>query len=341
MMDFAARKQALIDLGQLLASEYGQGEMRKHFPLAYRQNGWFRAEDSQKALDALINNYLAEEELNAFLANYQPEDYPISKRLGLVLAGNIPMVGIKDILLCFLAGHKALIKYSSKDAVLIPALLALWKQQQPAIAPYFEVVEQLKNFDAVIATGSDNSARYFEHYFSKKPHIIRKNRKSVAVLSGEESEEDILALGRDIFDYFGLGCRSVAKVYLPKDFNFELFMQRLEAFTPLEHHSKYRNNYDYNRSLYLLNGQEHYVNAVLALLPLPALESRIASLHYEVYKDLEELEQLLAKDWDKIQVVVNQRVKLARPSVKFGQAQQPKWSNFADGKDTLAFLLDL
>lgn len=263
------------------------------------------------------------------------------KRIGLVLAGNIPLVGWHDVLCTFVAGHKSVIKYSSKDNVSIPALIDRLIAIHPESASYFESVESLKDIDAVIATGGDTAATHFKHYFAKYPHIIRKNRNSVAVLSGEENTQDLMLVISDIMGYFGLGCRSVSKIYLPHGWPLDLLFEASLKHADNIHHSKYKNNYDYNHAMYLLSQQDFVTNDFLIMIEDQALASRIACLHYQRYGDLQEVISDLQRHEDELQCV-SSKIKLEGiKTVPLGQCQQPGLEDYADNIDIMHFLTHL
>jgi len=246
-----------------------------------------------------------------------------------------------DIIACFLSGHKAIIKLSEKDAVLIPSCIETIVSKFPAAKDYFSFVNKLESFDAVIATGSNNTSRYFEYYFSKYPHIIRKNRNAIAVLSGKETKEELREFGKDVFSYFGLGCRNVSKVFVPRGYKLEDLMQAFEHFKEIAYHNKYRNNLDYNAAIYLLNKEPHLISDFLVMREAETMSSRIACLHYQYYDTLEEVDQYLADQVDNIQCVVSHlELKNAIPFA-FGMAQSPEFLDYADNVDTLDFLQKL
>src|SRR5690606_32965371 len=215
-----------------------------------------------------------------WIGNYPVLDEKPAKNIGLVLAGNIPMVGLHDVIATFLSGQKALIKYSEKDNVLIPALLELLHKIEPATKDYFEVVDRLKNYNAVIATGSNNTAAHFSYYFKNVPHIIRQNRNSVAIIHGNEHKPDFDRLAEDIFLYFGLGCRNVSKIYVPEGFQFNELMESFDSWKNLVNHNKYKNNLDYNHALYLLNNLPFLQHECIFLRESEHISSRVGSLHY-------------------------------------------------------------
>jgi hypothetical protein len=308
---------------------------------AKARNGWFTHENSLQALNAIAKNYLTEEALQQWVSNYTITETTSLKKVGLILAGNIPAVGFHDVLTVFLSGHIACIKMSEKDAVLLSYMLGFLSQKDPRTKERLQVVDRLQGFDAVIATGSNNSALHFEQYFSKYPNIIRKNRNSIAILDGTETDVEMDALGQDIFQYFGLGCRSVSKVYLPKGYDITRLMAALDKFDPAMDHSKYKNNYDYNRSVYLLNRVDHFANDCVMALEHESLLSRIASIHFEYYEATESLAQNLLQRADEIQCISTKVPFSTLKTVALGDAQKPSLLDYADGVDTMQFLLSL
>jgi hypothetical protein len=233
-----------------------------------------------------------------------------------------------------------LIKLSSQDKQLIPYILDKLTEIEPGFKEQFEFIERLKDFDAVIATGSNNTSRYFEYYFSKVPHIIRKNRNSIAVLSGKESREELRALGHDIFDYYGLGCRNVSKFYIPKGYNFNTFFESIEDFKSVADHHKYNNNYDYNKSIFLVNMDKHLDNGFLLLKEDKRMASPLAVVYYEEYESIREVEKELLENKEGIQCIISSS-DLSVNILPFGQSQRPGLWDYADGIDTMAFLRGL
>ena len=335
------RLEALENLGlalsQALESPFFQDLLRQ----VAGKNPWFSPDNSRFALQSIIEHYLEGAKLRAWFGSYDWPEVQELKRVGLVLAGNLPLVGFQDWLCVFVSGHKALIKCSDKDNILLPFVLKILVEQSPEMQDSFELVERLKNFDAVIATGSDQTGLYFQQYFGKYPHIIRGQRNSVAVLDGQESLEDLQRLGQDVFRYFGLGCRSVSKVYLPKGYQPETLLRAWESWEVLLDHTKYRNNYEYNRALFLLNQVQHLASDGLLLLESSSLTARIASLHYEFYEDQAGLCAKIEAEADKIQVIVSRREDWGLKGLKvkpLGMAQSPRLEDYADGIDVLDFL---
>ncbi|MCB0706171.1 MAG: acyl-CoA reductase [Saprospiraceae bacterium] len=335
-MNLSQRLELMVKLGEFLAAENEFLDALIH--QTHYHNQWFTTENYKQALEAIRSSFLSREKLESWLRNYQIPESNEPKTVGLVLAGNIPLVGFHDIMTTFMAGHYCQIKPSSKDQFVLPYLLKEIVKWEPGAAPYFQLVDQLQNLDAVIATGSNNSARYFETYFGKYPHIIRKNRNAVAVLNGTESAETFLKLGKDIFGYFGLGCRNVSKLYVPEGYNFSPLLEALHEFRHLVMHSKYKNNFDYNFALFSLNRKAFLSNGCVMLIEDESLQSRIAVLHYEYYQDYESLQSELESRKDEIQLVVSDQILWSGPSAPFGEAQSPALDDYADGVDTLKFL---
>jgi hypothetical protein len=307
--------------------------------LAKVQNPWFTLESIDFALNGISNSYLSEVALKNWTSNYAISTD--SKVIGTVLAGNIPLVGFHDLISIFLANHKALIKLSEKDNALITHLIEKLISFDESVSDYFAIVNQLKGFDAVIATGSNNTGTYFRKYFSKKPNIIRGNRNGIAILSGNETNEDFEQLGKDIFTYFGLGCRNVSKIYVPKGYDFKPLLEGLHEFNKVNLHHKYRNNFDYNIALFLLNKQDFMNNGSLILKESEHIPSRIASCHYEFYDSIDELSSQINVKMDTIQCITSNLEIDNIKTIPLGKAQEPSLSDYADGIDTMEFLTRL
>lgn len=258
------------------------------------------------------------------------------KSIGLILAGNVPLVGLHDVLSAFISGHRARIKCSSQEPELIPALIGVLDHFVPGTSARLTVVrEKLGEVDALVATGSDNTARYFEHYFGHLPRIVRKNRVSIAVLDGSETDEQLAALGEDVFRYYGLGCRNVSKVLVPRAFDLDRLFGAIFPWKDIVHHNKYGNNYDYTRALWMLDRVPFVENGFLLLKEDDALASPVASLFYQRYDTKDDVAAYIEANKQRIQCVV------ARDGIAFGEAQHPALSDYADGVDTLEFLLGL
>lgn len=337
-MTLQDRIDALVALGERLQSETEMVNAAKH--LAYIRNRWFTVENSQKAIDNIVNAFLKRELLENWAKAYKIDNQS-PKRVGLVMAGNIPLVGFHDFMSVFLAGHKAKIKLSEKDTVLMELVFKLLESINSEFKNHIEIVDRLTDFDAVIATGSNNTARYFEAYFGKVPNIIRRNRTSVAVLTGEETHEDLLALGIDIFEYFGLGCRNVSKLYLPQGYDFNAMMEAFHSFKELVLHNKYKNNYDYSYTLLTMNKIPTVFGTCILLSKNESLQSRISQVHYGFYENQNDLKKTLEQQQADIQCVVSKNPVVDFSAVQFGATQTPSLTDYADGVDTMAFLTNL
>jgi len=334
------RIQLLGSLGANLASE-GNPAFQRAREEAYATNPWFEPRFIDQSAKAIAEQYLNESALEKWAMAY-PEP-ACSRNVGLIMAGNIPLVGMHDLLAVFLSGHRASIKLSSKDEVLMTFILDFLIREDARSADYFQVTERLKAFDAVIATGSNNTSRYFEYYFGKYPHIIRKNRNGVAILTGEEIDSDLEGLRGDITDYFGLGCRNVTKLYVPPGYDFGPLVSLIDELDILFMHHKYRNNYDYHYALYLLNKDPFIAGKNILVKEDPSYVSRIACLNFEYYTSLEELKAKLEADADLIQCIGSKegnKLGIDR-EFAFGKAQSPGLFDYADGVDTMDFLTRL
>ena len=306
--------------------------------LSQSHNGWFTPEQVKFSVQSWAKA-LTVDNLNQWLSNYDFSKIE-PKKVGLILAGNIPLVGFHDFLSVLISGHDVLVKTSSNDQHLLKFLAKYLIAIQPELNSKITFVEgKLEGFDAVIATGSNNTARYFEYYFKDKPSIIRKNRNSVAVLDGTETFEDLVGLGEDIFRYFGLGCRNVSKLFVPKDYNFDNFFKAMYEYRDVIKYEKYANNYDYNKAVFLMSNFQLLDNEFLTIKEDTSYASPISSVFYEFYENLEEITTRLNADAEQIQCVVSKN--LIPNSVTFGQTQQPKLWDYADNVDTLAFLNSL
>ena len=303
--------------------------------LSQSHNGWFTPEQVNFAINSLAKA-LTEENLDKWLSQYDLSNVK-PKTVGLILAGNIPLVGFHDFLSVLISGHKVLVKTSSNDQHLIKFLAKYLISINPEIENYITFTDgKLENFDAVIATGSNNTARYFEFYFKDKPSIIRKNRNSVAVLTGNETHEDLVNLGEDIFRYFGLGCRNVSKLFVPKNYDFQPFFKAIYEYKDVIFYEKYSNNYDYNKAVFLMSNFKLLDNEFLTLKEDSSYASPISSVFYEYYESLEEIKKQLENDSEQIQCIVSKDI--VENSIAFGETQKPNLWDYADNVDTLAFL---
>lgn len=331
------RIAAFVQLGHILQKPDEQ--LNGLINSAQQYNSWFTPQSTAMAIHA-IAGMLNKKDLEQWIGTEPESEIRPMFSVGLILAGNIPMVGFHDILCVLASGNKALIKLSSQDQKLIPYVLGKLMETEPAFDQQISYIERLKDFDAVIATGSNNTSRYFDYYFSKVPHIIRKNRNSIAVLDGKESSDQLRALGHDIFDYFGLGCRNVSKLYVPKGYDFGNFFESIENFKSVADHHKYNNNYDYNKSIFLVNLDKHLDNGFLLLKEDTRIASPLAVVYYEEYEDLKLVEQELTANEELIQCLIS-GTELQLSTLDFGQSQQPRLWDYADGVDTMRFLRDL
>lgn len=362
-MTLPDRLQAFIRLGDHLSGPEDEFltalQKRTEF-----NNGWLTLDAQRAAIDAIRTAFLAADKLTQWAARYPIEEAEARRgelqTVGLVLAGNIPLVGFHDVLCAFVAGYRSRIKLSSKDPYVLPYLLQLLAKYDARAAGYFEIVDKLSDYDRVIATGSNNSARYFEAYFGGVPHVIRRNRNAVAVLTGEETPEDLTALGEDVFRYFGLGCRNVSKLYVPRGYDFQPLLEAFHAWKHLQNHGKWKNNFDYNYAIATLNKESFHLTGPLMLFEAEPIVSRIATLHFSYYDSMENLVGELNERAEEIQLVVTSNanafgepagasvdvsrlkreatVAIERPCFHFGEAQSPGLADYADGVDTMEFL---
>lgn len=350
-MTIQERKDHLVQVGNFLSQFTRAGieknqtlqindpffaEMKEQIEMAIHYNGWFTMDNVLFSLEQW-SQALQPENLNQWL---QPYDLNLSnqKTVGIIMAGNIPMVGFHDFISVLLSGHKVLVKLSSNDKRLLPVIVKLLTSIEPRYKELIELTEgRMTNFDAVIATGSNNTARYFEYYFASKPSIIRKNRNSVAILTGQETETELTALGNDIFQYFGLGCRNVSKLYVPENYDFDAFYKALSPWQQLMNHAKYANNYDYNKAVYLMSEFKFLDNGFLILKEAREFGSPIATLFFQTYSSKLNLQELLEENRDQLQCIVGRE----EQEIKFGNSQQPQLWEYADDVDTLNFLVNL
>ena len=352
-MDLEAKKKAFVALGDFLrqfaTNEFVKSEKVEHndaffsafedlIETAVHYNGWFVKEQVLVAVQSWAAA-LTEANITQWCSAYDFTKEPL-KKVGLILAGNIPMVGFHDLLAVLISGNIALVKLSSNDQKIVPFLAKYLQIVEPKFLDRLFFVEgKMEGFDAVIATGSNNTARYFDYYFTAVPHIIRKNRNSVALLTGEETPEQLTELGKDIFTYYGLGCRNVSKLFVPKGYNFEAFFQGMYAQKDVIMYERYANNYDYNKAVFLMSEFQLLDNGFLTIKEDPSYASPISSIYYEYYDAVDEVVARLNADQDKIQCVVSNG--LTADSIGFGETQQPQLWDYADQVDTLTFLLKL
>jgi hypothetical protein len=332
-MKLEERLNAFVKLNQIL-SELSAAHRTEIITQAANNNRWFDTSNVEQALAGLI--HMTEPvKMEAWLTGYHIKSAK-QKIIGLIMAGNIPLVGFHDLMCVLLSGHKVAIKLSSQDLFLMQWIIRKICEIEPAFIGQINVCEQLKDMDAVIATGSNNTARYFDYYFGKYPHIIRKNRTSVAILNGKETDTELMELGKDVFTYFGLGCRNVSKIWVPKDYDFSPLLDLWAPFKKVADNFKYHNNYEYNKSIYLVNGVDHLDTGFLLLTESEELTSPISVLYYQQYQYLSDLDHYLTEHQDKIQCTVSNQA--SKKFIPFGQTQLPEVSDYADGMDVMKFL---
>lgn len=330
MISTKERISLLVQLGEYMQS--GNDTWLDTIEWAKNRNAWFTDETISMAVRGITERFLKEDLLADWISAYATPQH--SLKVGIVMAGNIPLVGFHDFLCGFVTGHQLHIKLSSKDDMLLPHLVGKMAEWQPLVAEQVTFADNLKGCDAYIATGSNNTARYFEQYFGKYPHIIRKNRTSVAVLSGNETSEELKELGLDIFSYYGLGCRNVTKVFLPTGYDINILLKGLQSYENIIHHHKYKNNYDYYLAIYLLNKVPYISNDFLLMVENEEPFSAVSVLHYEFYTDKSELLKKLQQD-ERIQCIVD------NANINYGESQYPSLHDYADGVDTIMFLSTL
>lgn len=340
-MNIENRLNAFIKLGELL-KDLPQYDIEWLERGAGAENGWFDEKSITQSIKGIVH-LLDASSLKAWAKAYNiPAENKAPKRVLVVMAGNIPLVGFHDILTTLISGNILLAKLSSQDTFLVKWILSELKKIEPAFADYIQIMEgSSKEIEAVIATGSDNSARYFEQYFGKYPNIIRKNRSSIAVIKGDETIEELAQLKDDVLMYYGLGCRNISKVFIPQGYDITQLIKALEPFiAEVMVHHKYNNNYDYNKSIYLVNNEPHLDNGGLIFRESNDMVSPISVLFYEQYKGEAELQERLSALNEKLQCVVSNN-SWVTDSYNFGKAQLPNIDDYADGVDTMKFLLAL
>ncbi len=351
-MDVSLPQLAFVKLGEFLTNYLDNNfhndsvlkvgdykDFKVQCDLAYHSNPWFTQENISYALRKWAY-ILTDKNFDKWLKPYtRLLSNNSANIIGVVLAGNLPIVGFHDFLTVLISGNKFLGKLSSSDKYLLPAIAKILYKIEPYFLLKIEFTEdRLNNFDAIIATGSNNSARYFEYYFGKYPHIIRKNRNGVAVLTGEE--KNLSLFSEDIFRYFGLGCRNVSKLYVPAGYKFDDLLGSMSEFEWVGNHNKYRNNYDYNKSIFLVNRVTHFDNGFVLLREDEAIPSPISVINYEFYNDIDKLNRILEIRKKEIQCVVSEDSRV-KNNILPGESQNPNLWDYADGVDTMQFLLTL
>jgi hypothetical protein len=331
------RLQSLAKLGEYILAK--PELLAAYVQRSAHHNGWFTVENQWRMLEAIAEDYLSLDKLQAWVEPYAAKLPVEEKTVGLVLAGNIPLVGFHDWLSVMVAGHTAEVKLSDKDPYLLPHLVGQLEKIDTLFSGRTRFVERLSNFEAVIATGSNNTTRYFRQYFSRVPHVIRGNRTSVAVLHGHETPEMLRGLAEDIFAYFGLGCRSVGKIYVPAGYDFEPLLAILHEFKDLARNTKWKNNFDYNYALLTINKEAFLMTGSMLLYEAKAFHSRLATLHYEYYQDLADVAIDLNAHREELQAIVSGFEVPGTQVVAPGEGQRPGLADYADGVDVLEFLV--
>jgi len=331
-MNLAERITLMVNLGKYLMQD--NEELKAVKQKAFEKNKWFTEEFINYSLKNISTHFLDPEKLTSWIQYYHLDDNIHPQKIGIVMAGNIPLVGFHDFLSVFLTGHHQMIKLSDKDDVLLKHLIEKLKQWNPKVPAVVSISPMLKDCDAYIATGSNNSARYFHHYFGKYPSIIRSNKTSVAVLSGDETLGQLTLLADDVYIYFGLGCRNVSKIYVPDNYNFELLLNAFKKYNYFSDLTKYRNNYDYNLAIFIMNSQFYMINESIILTKNENVFSPVSVLNYSFYQNKKTVFEELEKD-ENIQCIVGEN------HIPFGKSQEPQLFDYADGIDTMQFLLSL
>jgi hypothetical protein len=335
-MNYSQRVDAFSKLGDIFRSLNSESPVLQQ---AYLYNNWFTLDMQLKSFGAWAD-LLTQEKLNEWTATYELNELASPKKVAIIMAGNIPLVGFHDLLSVLISGNIALVKPSSDDSVLIKWVIAQLLEINAGFSNYIQMVEDhsLKIFDAVIATGSNNSNRYFEYYFRNKPSLLRRTRNSVAVLSGNETADDLDKLADDVFLYFGMGCRNVSKLLVPKGYNLEPMFLAFERYKDIINHNKYANNYTYHKALFLMNQDPHLDNGFLIVKQDDALASPLSVLMFQIFESESDIHAFLELHKDHIQCTVG---KLTESMIPFGKSQDPGLSDYADGVDTLQFLKEL
>ena len=334
-MTLQDRINIISELGLYLRKNF----LEDHFDsikIATVKNPWFTVKSITNAVLS-ISDMVEKDMLNAWLNPYTIKEPSSPKNVLIIMAGNIPLVGFHDLLSVIIMGHNPVIKLSSNDNVLMPLIINIFLDLFPSNYNQIKFINDVKgrSFDAVITTGTDNSANYFKYYFKDAKKIIRKNRRSIAVLDGSESSQQIKGLANDIFLYYGLGCRNVSKLYLPCGYDLNILFKSFYLHKHVIEHKKYGNNYDYNKTIFLMGNNKLIENGFILLKEDNSLYSPVAMLYYEYYNDINDVDTFINKNSDKIQCIVSKN------NIPFGNTQKPKLWDYADGVDTIDFLKQL
>ncbi len=331
-MNLAERIDILVKLGKYLIADGPQLKSIKQ--KTFEKNKWFTQQFTDLAIKNISEQFLSRPKLEEWIKTYHLDDNISAKNIGIVMAGNIPLVGFHDFLCVFVSGHRQKIKLSDKDDQLFPYILNKLVEWNPEISLIVEFADVLKDCDAFIATGSNNSTRYFNYYFGKYPSIIRHNKTSVGLLTGKETENQLERLADDIHTFFGLGCRNITSIYVPENYDFVPLLSSFKKYSYFANHTKYRNNYDYSLALLIMNNQKYMTSESVILFENKNIFSPVSQLHYSFYEDKNLALNLLKKSKD-VQCICGEG------EIPFGSAQQPALTDYADGVDTMQFLLGL
>ncbi|HET7116421.1 MAG TPA: acyl-CoA reductase [Hanamia sp.] len=331
-MNLAERITLMVKLGEYLIED--SDELQAVKQQAFEKNKWFIEEFSDLSIRNISKNFLDQDKLKDWVNYYHIDDNIIPKKVGVVMAGNIPLVGFHDFLCVFISGHRQLIKLSEKDGVLLKHIIEKLCEWNPEVSNVVAIAELLKDCDAYIATGSNNSVRYFHYYFDKYPSLIRNNKTGVAVLYGNETLDQLSFLANDVHTYFGLGCRNVTKLYVPEKYDFVMLLNAFRKYNYFSDFTKYKNNYDYNLALLIMNNKFYMTNDSIILVENENLFSPVSELHFSFYQNRRTV-------LDELSVNKNIQCIVSSENTPFGKTQEPRLFEYADGIDTIQFLLSL
>lgn len=335
-MNLSKRIEALVYLGGIL--QLKEEELIATQQISKSKNSWFTLENSDRALHNLVSNFLQKEKLELWAKHYEVPKISPQKNIGIIMSGGFPLAGFQDLICTFISGHHAKIKLSADDKFLIPHFIKIIKSEFPEVENYFTFVERMTDFDAIIANGNRDSIKVFETYFTTFPNIIRKNKFGIAVLREKESKEDLAKFGEDIFHYFGLSSRSVSKIYIPENYDFVPLMEATHEFNNIVLTNKYKNNFDFNYTLQIINKMDYKANGCIMIIEDEALQSRVAMLHYEVYKDENHLNDLLDGKSSETQHIISNNTFTNFKNKNFGEANVIELNDYENGIDVMDFL---
>jgi hypothetical protein len=338
-LNLSKRIEALVYLEGIL--QLKEDELIATQQMSKSKNNWFTLENSDRALKNIITNFLQKEKLEVWSEQYKIPTISPQKNIGIIMSAGFPLAGFHDLLCTFISGHHAKIKLSAEDKFLIPYCIKVMKSEFPEVDNYFSFVERMTDFDAIIANGTRDSIKVFETYFSKFPNIIRKNKFGIAVLDGKESKEDLARLGEDIFHYFGLSSRNISKIYIPKNYDFVPLMEATHEFNNIVLTNKYKNNFDFNYTLQIINKMDYKANGCIMFIEDETLQSRVAMLHYEIYTDESHLNNLLEGKSSEIQHVISNNTFTSFKNKNFGEANVIELNDYENGIDVMDFLKKL